>query len=123
MRCARCGFDASDLWQVLPVVIARLQQERRISYRALKRGLGCDDALLEDVRAELVFKRLAADEGGEGLVWIGQDRPGDEPPPPASDIPAAHSRSDGPPPSPPVPAPDDADSPVAEENSSQPCGG
>ena len=121
MRCARCGFDASDLWQVLPVVIARLQREGRISYRALKRGLGCDDALLEDVRAELVFKRLAADEGGEGLVWIGEDRPGDEPPPPASDIPAIHTRPDGSPPSPPVPTPADANSPGPEDTSASPA--
>ena len=121
MRCARCGFDASDLWQVLPVVIARLQREGRISYRALKRGLGCDDALLEDVRAELVFKRLAADEGGEGLVWVGEDQPGDEPSPPASDIPAAHSRSDGPLPSPSVPTPADAASPVPEDTPASPA--
>ena len=121
MRCARCGFDASDLWQVLPVVIARLQREGRISYRALKRGLGCDDALLEDVRAELVFKRLAADEGGEGLVWIGEDRPGDEPLPPAPDTRPVHVHQDSSPPSPPVPPPVDADSPVPEDTPASPA--
>ncbi len=85
MRCARCGFDGSDLWEVLPVVLARLQQEGRISYRALKRGLDCDDELLEDLRTELVFKRLATDEDGKGLVWVGEDQPVEEPSSPLSD--------------------------------------
>lgn len=123
MRCARCGFDASDLWQVLPVVIARLQQEGRISYRVLKRGLDCDDALLEDLCAELVFKRLATDEDGKGLVWIGGDRPVAEPPSPrpAPDAHAAHPRSEGSLPSPLAPAPPDGASPVTEETADSPA--
>lgn len=122
MRCARCGFDASDLWQVLPVVIARLQQEGRISYRALKRGLDCDDELLEDLCAELVFKRLAMDEDGTGLVWTGEDQPVAEPPspPPAPDAHAAHPRSEGSLPSPPV-APAGDTPPLTEEPSGSPA--
>ncbi len=112
MRCARCGFDASDLWEVLPVVIARLQQEGRCSYHALKRGLGCDDALLEDLRTELVFKRLATDEDGQGLVWTGQEPPVAEPPAPWP-APAVPPHADGSPPSPPVPS--------AEETPSRPA--
>lgn len=71
MRCARCGFDPTDLWEVLSVAIPLLQREGRVTYRALSRKLGCDDALLDDVCEELLFKRLAVDEEGKGLVWVG----------------------------------------------------
>lgn len=113
MRCARCGFDASDLWEVLPVVIARLRQEGRCSYHALKRGLGCDEALLEDVRTELVFKRLATDEDGKGLVWTGQDRPVAEPPA-SRPAPAGPPDGNGSPPSVP-PAQETPSGPAAAE--------
>src|SRR5438874_2478491 len=50
MRCARCGFDSTDLWAVLPLVVSLLQREGRVTYRALKREFGCDEAFLEDLR-------------------------------------------------------------------------
>jgi hypothetical protein len=43
---------------LLPDVMARLQRERRITYRTLKHALGIDDVLLEQIRTELRFKRL-----------------------------------------------------------------
>jgi hypothetical protein len=45
--------------------------ERRVSYRRLKKEFGLDDETLEDVRHELIVKRLAVDEGGEGLAFLG----------------------------------------------------
>ncbi len=59
------------LHDVLPVVIAFLQRERRVTYRALQRDFGFDMSLLDDIRHELMFKRLAMDEHGQGLVWTG----------------------------------------------------
>ncbi|MGA8758569.1 MAG: adenylate/guanylate cyclase domain-containing protein, partial [Stellaceae bacterium] len=45
--------------------------ERRVSYRRLKKEFGLDDETLDDVRHELIVKRLAVDEGGQGLVFVG----------------------------------------------------
>ena len=81
MRCARCGFDTTDLWEVLAEVTAWLQREGRVTYRALRRKLDCEDAFFDDLREELLFKKLAIDEDGKGLVWIGS---GDVPQPPQS---------------------------------------
>src|SRR5690349_6645795 len=70
MCCARCDFDSTDLWAVLPLVISLLQHEGRVTFRALRRALGCDEAFLEDLREELVFaKQVATDEEGRGLAW------------------------------------------------------
>ena len=85
MRCARCGFDTTDLWEMLPEVTALLQREGRVTYRALRRRLDCDDAFFEDLREELLFKKLAVDEDEKGLVWIGGhdgDVPDPSQPPP-----------------------------------------
>ena len=60
MRCARCGFDTTDLWEVLTEVTAWLQCEGRVTYRALRRKLDCDDAFFDDLREELLFKKLDA---------------------------------------------------------------
>lgn len=56
------------LYVVLPAVIGLLQSEKRVSYGALKQIFGFDERLLREVRAELLFKRLAIDEEGKGLV-------------------------------------------------------
>ena len=72
MHCPNCGFDSSDFHAVLSLVVTRLQQEGRITYRALQRTFGVDDAFVADLREELIFaKQLAADEGGRVLVWTG----------------------------------------------------
>ena len=55
---------------VLPVVVMMLQRERRITYRELRHVFGIDDVLLEAIKQALQFKRLAADEEREGLVWL-----------------------------------------------------
>src|SRR6266566_7885378 len=58
--------------EVLGQVLDLLQREGRVSYRALKRRFALDDDYLEDVKAEIIqAKRLARDEDGVVLVWIG----------------------------------------------------
>jgi class 3 adenylate cyclase len=54
-------------------VIALLRQRGRVTYRALKRQFDLDDDVLEDLKAELITaQRLAIDEQGEVLVWVGE---------------------------------------------------
>ena len=58
---------------ILGQVIAVLQREQRISYRALKRRFALDDAYLDDVKEELIYaKQLARDEDNRVLVWSGE---------------------------------------------------
>src|SRR5262245_15248349 len=58
--------------EVLAEVQALLQRQKRVSYRALKRRFELDDDYLDDLKAELIqAQRLAVDEDGAVLVWIG----------------------------------------------------
>jgi class 3 adenylate cyclase len=58
--------------EVVAQTLAWLQREGRVSYRALKREFDLDDEFLEDVKAEIIeAKRLAIDENGKVLVWVG----------------------------------------------------
>jgi len=57
---------------LLDQAIVLLQRRGRLTYRALKRQFQLDDETLADLAAELIKgQRLAADEQGEVLVWIG----------------------------------------------------
>ena len=96
MRCARCGFDTTDLWEVLPQVISLLQREGRVTYRALRQSLYCDDAFFDDLREELLFKKLAIDEDGKGLVWIGGNTTPAPPQPSPSPTAPGQDGPDGP---------------------------
>jgi hypothetical protein len=49
--------------QTLTFVIGLLYLEKRVSYRRLRKEFGLDDETLQDVRHELIVKRLAVDEG------------------------------------------------------------
>src|SRR5712691_5119452 len=61
-----------DYEAVRAQVLALLQQEQRLSYRVLKRQLRLDDETLEDLKEDLIYaKKLAVDEDGRVLVWIG----------------------------------------------------
>jgi TOMM system kinase/cyclase fusion protein len=61
-----------DYEAILSQVVALLQREGRIAYRVLKRRLQLDDDLLEDLKDDLIYaKKLARDEGGKVLVWVG----------------------------------------------------
>jgi class 3 adenylate cyclase len=54
-------------------VRAWLEREQRVSYRALKREFDLDDEILEDLKVELIqAKKLASDEAGAVLVWVGE---------------------------------------------------
>ena len=69
-----------DFDELLAKILQLLQQEKRLSYRALKRRFALDDEYLEDVKAEIIqAKQLARDEAGAVLVWTGS---GDTPPAP-----------------------------------------
>jgi predicted ATPase/class 3 adenylate cyclase len=58
--------------EVLAQMVELLQREGRVTYRALKRRFALDDDYLEDLKGELIkAKRLAVDEDGEVLVWVG----------------------------------------------------
>ena len=62
-----------DFYTLLDQVIDLLRQRQRVTYRALQRQFGCDDAYLEDLKAELIdAQRLAVDEEGKVLVWTGE---------------------------------------------------
>ena len=58
--------------EMLSQVQDLLQREKRVSYRGLKRRFALDDEYLEDLKEELIgAKRLAVDEDGRFLVWMG----------------------------------------------------
>ncbi len=54
---------------LLSAVMWMLWRDKRVPYRALKYAFGLDEALLEEIREDLRFRRLAFDEEGKGLVW------------------------------------------------------
>jgi class 3 adenylate cyclase/predicted ATPase len=65
-----------DFYAVLAQVSELLQREGRVSYRALKVQFSLDDNQLEALKDELIeAKRLAVDERGRVLVWVGAAPP------------------------------------------------
>src|SRR5215468_10175731 len=57
-------------------VMALLQGEGRVAYRALKLQFQLDDDTIEALKDELIYaKRLAVDEDGRVLVWTGSADP------------------------------------------------
>src|SRR5215475_3266864 len=70
------GGTAVTFKEVLAQVMEWLQQDKRLSYRALKRQLALDDAYLDDVKAELIeVRRVAVEEDGRVLIWTGDAAP------------------------------------------------
>src|SRR5262249_13872793 len=66
------GGYPMDFYAILDQVIDLLRQRQRVTYRALQRQFACDDAYLEDLKAELLdAQRVAVDEEGKVLVWTG----------------------------------------------------
>jgi class 3 adenylate cyclase/predicted ATPase len=62
-----------NFYSVVDHAIALLRQRGRVTYRALKRQFDLDDDVLEDLKAELITaQRLAVDEQGAVLVWVGE---------------------------------------------------
>lgn len=93
----------AQFYEIVSQVVALLHKEKRVSYRALRRQFGLDDAFIEDLKFELVrVKELARDKDGEMLVWTGDralapERPPDPGGPPG---PAASAAAHGLPPAP-----------------------
>jgi class 3 adenylate cyclase/predicted ATPase len=69
---ARCRTDKRHFQALLPAVILLLRHDRRVTYSMLKYVFSINETLLEGIRKELAFRRLAIDEDGEGLVWVGE---------------------------------------------------
>jgi len=63
--------------EALDQVRELLRTRRRVTYQALKVRFGLDDAVVAGLKAELIkAERVAADEDGEVLVWIGEGAEG-----------------------------------------------
>ncbi len=61
-----------DFYEVLDQILALLAAAVVSTYRALKRQFNLDDALLDDLKEELIYgQQLAVDEDGRVLVWTG----------------------------------------------------
>jgi class 3 adenylate cyclase len=61
-----------DFNAVLDQVLELLRQRGRVTYNALKRQFGLDDACLQDLKDEIIeAQRVAVDEDGRVLVWTG----------------------------------------------------
>jgi class 3 adenylate cyclase/tetratricopeptide (TPR) repeat protein len=57
--------------EIIDQVSKHLRQEKRISYRALKRRFDLDDDDIDDIKDELIeAKRIAKDENDKVLVWV-----------------------------------------------------
>ena len=58
--------------EILDQAMAMLQRRGRLTYRTLQRQFQLDDVALEDLKNELIKgQRLAVDENGDVLVWVG----------------------------------------------------
>src|ERR1051325_1896017 len=67
---------------VLDQVLALLQREGRVSYRALKLRFDINDDYVEGIKDELIYaKKLAVDEDNRVLVWVGEQESVSTPPP------------------------------------------
>src|SRR6267142_2597092 len=75
---------------ILTQVLALLQQEKRVSYRALKLRFDINDDYIEGIKDELIYaKKLAVDEENRVLVWTGNvEGTIETPAPPPQSIPS-----------------------------------
>jgi class 3 adenylate cyclase len=79
-----------DFYALLDQVVDLLLSRGRVSYRALQRHFGLDDAYLDDIRVELIdAQHMARDENGSILVWIGGPETPSSPHAPQPAMPAA----------------------------------
>ena len=78
--------------EVLAQVLTWLEHDKRLSYRALQRQFGLDEAYLEDLKLELIeVKQLAVDQDGKMLVWTGDNAPAAPPASPQEREPLAYT--------------------------------
>src|SRR5215472_1177230 len=65
-----------EFYELLEQVLDLLRQRGRVSYRALKAQFHLDDDYLTALKDELIdAQRLASDEDGKVLVWMGDTAP------------------------------------------------
>ena len=58
--------------ELLLAVRGLIEHEGRVAYRMLKRRFELDDDDIEDIKSDLIdAKRLARDEDGKVIVWLG----------------------------------------------------
>jgi class 3 adenylate cyclase/tetratricopeptide (TPR) repeat protein len=63
-------------------VLELLKRQGRVSYSALKRRFDLDDDYLNDLKDEILFTSpQIVDEGGRGLVWVGEQESASAQPP------------------------------------------
>jgi class 3 adenylate cyclase len=61
-----------NFFEIVDRTLELLQRKGRVSYRALKREFDLDDESLEDLKVELIqAQKIAVDEDGAVLVWVG----------------------------------------------------
>jgi hypothetical protein len=71
--------------ELLDQALAMLQRRGRVTYRALKRQFNLDEALLENLKEEILYgQKLAVEEDSKVLVWTGDPAPA-APPVPVTD--------------------------------------
>src|SRR5215813_2039974 len=76
-----------DFYEVVGQVLALLQRQGRVSYRALKRQLGLDDDGIEDLKEDLLYTHASAVQADDrGFTWTG----------PPTDIPVTTRQPDQP---------------------------
>src|SRR5262249_61175226 len=69
LEAGRGDSGGIRLYGALHLALVLLQHEGRLTYRTLMQLCGLDQALMEAVRDELLFKRVARDEHRQGLIW------------------------------------------------------
>ncbi len=99
---------------ILAQVITLLQRQGRVSYRALKRRFDLDDEYIEDLKEEIIHaQRVATDEDGRILVWVGESGGA-----PVSSSPSSQAEQQSPPqhdqPTQGIPLPTESRTPEAE---------
>ena len=63
-----------DFEEILDQATAMLQRRGRLTYRALKLQFKLDDEYLDTLKEELIEgQRVAIDENGKVLVWVGDE--------------------------------------------------
>src|SRR5712691_9586210 len=66
------GEAVMEFYDMLDQIVHLLRSRGRVSYRALQRQFALDDALLADLKAEILYAHhLVVEDGDRGLVWTG----------------------------------------------------
>jgi len=61
-----------EFYDMLDQIVHLLHSRGRVSYRALQRQFALDDALLADLKAEILYTQYpVVEDGDRGLVWTG----------------------------------------------------